>query len=179
MGTVRPKADVLLHPERLAIVRALAGRQLTARQLADELPAVATATLYRHLTALVDAGILAIAAERRVRGTTERTYALGEHAILTAEALADATPDDHFRYFATFVSGLLEEYARYVGRPGIDVERDGVGYRFHELQLSDDELADLLGEIREAIARRQDNAPGAGRTPRLLATLTLPITRND
>ena len=70
-------ADLLLHPIRLRIIQAFLGdRALTTTELRAELPDVAPATLYRQVARLVDAGVLGVVAERRVRGATERTYVL-------------------------------------------------------------------------------------------------------
>ncbi|MCW4385692.1 helix-turn-helix domain-containing protein [Salinibacterium sp. SYSU T00001] len=172
MGT-KNRADAVLHPQRMRIIRTLATTPQTSKELAEALPDIPQASLYRHLTTLLDTGILRVSAERQVRGAVERTYALGE-AIVTGEDVAAASPDDHFRYFSTFVAGLLGEFAQYVEGGDIAPERDGVGYREHVLQLSHEELLELLGEIRAAIARRADNTPSPERSPRLLATVTLP-----
>jgi len=172
-------ADVLLHPQRLAIVRELAGEQLTTKQLAARLPEIPQATLYRHLGALLDAGIVVVVAERKVRGTPERTFALGEGAVITQDQLEHATGADHFRYFATWVAGLLDEFGRYTRRERIDVIADGVGYRDHVLHLTDEELRELLAEIRAAIAARAEHAPRPDRTARLLSTVTMPVDRPE
>ena len=173
MRTKRP-ADVVLHPQRLAILRALATRPRTTKQLADALPDIAQATLYRHMTMLLDSGFVAVVGEQQVRGGISRTYALADSAVLDGADLAGATGDDHFRYFATFVAGLLGEYGTYLDRGSVDLERDGVGFREHVLHLTDSELRELLAELRASIARRADLPPSPERTPRLLATLTMP-----
>jgi len=70
-------ADLLLHPVRLRIVQAFLGdRALTTGELRAELPDVPPASLYRHIARLVDAGVLGVVSERRVRGAVERTYIL-------------------------------------------------------------------------------------------------------
>ena len=174
MRTKRP-ADVVLHPERLAILRALATRSRTTKQLADALPDIAQATLYRHMTMLLDSGFVAVVEEQQVRGAVSRTYALADAAVLDGADLAGATGDDHFRYFATFVAGLLGEYGAYLDRGSVDLERDVVGFREHVLHLTDPELRELLAELRASIARRAELPPSPERTPRLLATLTMPV----
>ena len=174
MGTKKP-AEVVLHPQRLAILRALASRPQTTKQLADALPEIAQATLYRHMSMLLDSGFVQVVDEQQVRGAITRTYALADSAVLSGADLAGATRDDHFRYFATFVAGLLGEYGTYLDRPEIDLERDGVGFREHVLQLTDSELRALLTELRASIAARAAFPPTGERTPRLLATLTMPV----
>ena len=71
-------ADLLLHPVRLRIVQAFLGDRGAHHHDAPaaELPDVPAASLYRHVARLVDAGVLAVVAERRVRGALERTYVL-------------------------------------------------------------------------------------------------------
>jgi DNA-binding transcriptional ArsR family regulator len=170
------RADAILHPQRLAILRALGSGPRTAKELARALPDVPQATLYRHLGTLAAAGLVATVEERAVRGTLERTFALSGSGIVSAEEVAGASRDDLFRYFGTFLAGLLAEYARYLEKDDVDLAADGVGFREHVLRLSDDELPEFLAELRAVIARWSDRPPEPGRTPRLLATVTLPTT---
>jgi DNA-binding transcriptional ArsR family regulator len=180
MGTKRAsRADAILHPQRMRIVRALAQGPRTAKELLAAMPDVSQASMYRHVALLHETGILAVVEERPLRGAVERTYGLAGEAIVSAAELAEATRDDHFRYFATFAAGLMGEYGAYLDREEIDVERDGVGYREHVLHLTRDELTDMLAELRAVLAARLENAPSQDRAPRLLATVTMPITRQE
>jgi DNA-binding transcriptional ArsR family regulator len=169
------RADVILHPQRMAVIRALAGRPQTAKDLLGAIPDVSQATLYRHLTLLLESGIIRVDSERRSRGAVERTYALAGDAIVSGADLAEATREDHFRYFATFASGLMGRYSDYLGRADIDLERDGIGFREHVLQLTDGELREMLVELRAVIEARAGNAPRADRVARLIATVTMPF----
>ena len=171
------RAEAMLHPQRLAILRALATRPRTAKELLGALPGLPQATLYRHVAVLFESGVLEVVDERQVRGTSERTYGLGNGAVVSAEELAGADRDDHFRYFVTFLAGLLGEYGHYLERPEIDLERDGVGYREHVLHLSDEELREMLTELRDVVRARTGNSPGPGRAPRLFATVSMPVER--
>jgi DNA-binding transcriptional ArsR family regulator len=177
MGTNPRLAEVILHPQRMAILRILARGPLTTKQIAEALAEVPQATLYRHVALLHEAEVISVTAERPVRGTTERTYALGSKLVLSAEDLANATRDDHFRYFATFVAGLLSEYGTYLDRPAIDPEADGVGYREHVLHLSRPELTEMLAELREVLQRRLSNDPNPKRFPLLFSTISIPLDR--
>lgn len=168
------RKDLILHPQRLAILLALSGAPRTTKELASSLGGIPQASLYRHVAALLAAGLIAVTAERQVRGAVERTYALVDGAILTADDLAGATPEDHFRYFGAFLSGLLDEYARYLDRPRIDLEADGVGYRQQVLNLTDGELLELLADIRALLDSAATNTPSTERHPRLFASVTMP-----
>src|SRR5687768_15745956 len=94
-------ADLLLHPIRLRVLQALAGgRRLSPGELAVELDDVPTASLYRHIKTLADAGVLAVVEERPARGTPQRVYTLVEGAgSISPTDLAQATTEDHLRYF--------------------------------------------------------------------------------
>lgn len=168
--------DLILHPVRMRIILALAGGGAgTAAELAERLVDVPPATLYRHLNVLHRGGILAIAEERRVRGATERRFVLQPGAAsLGPDDLAAATRDDHLRWFATYLAGLLDGFGRYLDRGEPDFVRDGVGYRQVILQITDAEVAELSLAVNAALAPFAMQAPGPGRSPRLLATVLMP-----
>ncbi len=174
-------ADLLLHPVRLRVVQALLGdRELTTGDLHAELPDVPVATLYRHVGVLTEAGVLEVAAERRVRGSTERTYRLVTSvASVGPEEAAGMTPEQHRRAFSTFVAALLADFDRWadagaLAPGGLDAARDGVGYRMTGLWLDDDEFAGLVADLRRVLQDRLGNEPGGERRRRLLGTVFLP-----
>ena len=78
MATTKP--DLILHPLRMRIIMTIAGKQMTAQNLAAALPDIAQATLYRHINKLAQGGVLAVIEERPVRGTMEKVYSLSQNA---------------------------------------------------------------------------------------------------
>ena len=171
------QADVILHPIRLRILLAMAGMEsATAGELASFLSDIPPATLYRHLNALHRAGILRVADERRVRGATERRFTVGAgQASIGPEDLARATPDDHVRWFAMFLAGLLDTFGRYVRRGKPDLVRDMVAYREAVIQLSDAETIEMSRALSQALMPFLTLAPSPERTPRVLATVLIPV----
>ncbi len=169
-------ADLLLHPVRLRIVQAFLGdRALTTSELSAELADISTASLYRHVGRLVDAGVLAVVAERRVRGAVERTYVLRlTAATVGLDQLATMSADDHRQAFMGFVAGLLGDFDRYVAAGDIDYLRDGVSYSMGGYWLDDAEFADLLRDLARVLQPRLTNAPTPGRKRRVLASVMLP-----
>jgi len=169
-------ADLLLHPVRLRIVEAFLGeRALTTSALAAELADVPPASLYRHVARLVDAGVLAVVAERRVRGALERTYVLRlTAAAIGLDEVAAMSADDHRQAFMAFVAGLLGDFDRYLARGDIDFLRDGVGYRMAGLWLDDAEHAGLLRELTRVLQPRLANPPRPGRKRRILGYVLMP-----
>jgi AcrR family transcriptional regulator len=169
-------ADLLLHPVRLRIVQAFLGdRALTTSALAAELADVPPASLYRHVARLVDAGVLAVAAQRRVRGAVERTYVLRTSAaLITPDQIATMSTEDMRHTFMAFVAGLLADVDRYLARGDVDPIRDGASFRLGGLWLDDAEFADLLRELMRVLQPAAANPPRPGRKRRILATVLLP-----
>jgi DNA-binding transcriptional ArsR family regulator len=152
---------------------------MTATDVKNLLGDVAQATLYRHIKQLHEGGLLEIVAERQARGGVERTYRVVTDAVsLGADDLLGADADDHFRYFATFVGTMLSDYASYLQADPIDLAADRVGFRQVPIWLSDDELDELVEELRSALQRRMDHPPGRGRRRRLISTVVMPDDRS-
>lgn len=168
-------ADLLLHPVRLRIVKAFLGdRALTVKQLAEELSDVPAGSIYRHVARLTDAGVLHVVTERRVRATTERTYALRMYAAqMQPDEIAAMSLDEHVNAFIAYVAGLLGDFDRYItsaNQPG----KDGAGYKVAAMWLTDVELNDYMRDLVEITQPRLANAPGGGRQRRMLYTVLLP-----
>jgi DNA-binding transcriptional ArsR family regulator len=165
------RVDVVLHPVRLRILEALLdGRPSTTGQLRERLPDVPPASMYRHVGALAEAGVLEVLDERRVRGATERTYQIRwDHA-----RLEDATPDDHRRAFTAFVGSIMAAFERYLATEPADPAADGVTYRQAVVWLTDEEMSGLSAELESAVVARRDNEPTSDRTRRLITLASLP-----
>jgi len=169
-------ADLLLHPVRLRIIQAFLGdRALTTAELRNELTDVPPASLYRHIARLVDAGVLSVVSERRVRGALERTYVLRlAAATINLDELERMTHEDHRQAFMAFVAGLLGAFDRYLSHDNIDLLRDGVTYRMAGLWLDDAELAELARDMTRVLQPRLANPPRPGRRRRILGTVLIP-----
>jgi DNA-binding transcriptional ArsR family regulator len=169
-------ADLLLHPVRLRIVKAFLGdRALTVKQLAAEMPDVPAGSIYRHVTRLTDAGVLHVVAERRVRATTERTYALRMYAAqMQPDEIAAMTLDEHVNAFLGYVAGLLGDFDRYIASEPEHPGEDGAGYKVAAMWLTDAELTDYLREFTAITQPRLANAPDGERKRRMLYTVLLP-----
>ena len=169
------RAEILLHPVRMRILQVVSGvGPCTARQIADVLDDIPTASLYRHLGHLVEAGVLAVTDERPVRGSVEKTYDLPSGALLSPEESQDASAEVHFRSFLGFAAGQLANLSRYLEQGVPDLAADGVTYQTFPLHLSDAEYAALLDQLRELLRRALAQSPGAGRRLRLVSLSAMP-----
>src|SRR4029434_348676 len=90
----------------------LAGKQLTTKQIAQELPEIPQASLYRHMGLLVENELLEVVDERVVNGATERTYDIPTGGIrLTPEDMRGVSREEHVRLFTVYLSTLIESLA--------------------------------------------------------------------
>lgn len=170
-------AELLLHPVRLRIVQAMLGRgELTTKSLAEKLPDVAPATLYRQVSALVDGGVLDIVSERRVRGSVERSLRVRTEATSVDPGDLDLDDVALRAGFLAYLASLASAFDAYLDGPRATLEADLVGFRQTAVVATDDEWRSALDAIRAAVvplAERPTPPPGARR--RVLATVTLPV----
>jgi DNA-binding transcriptional ArsR family regulator len=170
------RLEMMLHPTRMQILQALiGGRQLTAGQIGEELPAIPQATLYRQLGKLVDAGLIVVVDERPVRGTVERLYAIPQSdAALTANEVRSISKDEHLQYFLAFTTGLVRSFEGYIRQEHADPVDDGLRYRQARLQLTDAERAEFLDALLELVTRVAAHEPGPDRRPIVFTSILIP-----
>ncbi len=173
MNTV--KENLLLHPVRMRIILAVGARQVTAQQLADELPDIPQATLYRNINTLAAAGMLNVVKERRVHNTFEKTYALPDQSLmLTAEDMNNARPEDYIRLVTQYLGLLLGYFARYIQKGDVDIARDDVLFQMATAYLSTGEIQELGQAVRAALLPYVKNEPSPERQRYVLGLISLP-----
>lgn len=165
-------SDVVLHPVRLRILQEVAQREVTTSQLRDALPDITPATLYRHVKALLDADVLTVVSERKVRGAVERTLAAGpRQALVSGDEVATITPEQLRQAFLAFVGHLTGEVDRYLAGP-VEPATDGFGFTMTPLYLDETDLPALQAELNAVLERYRADTAGKRRT--LLGTVLVP-----
>jgi DNA-binding transcriptional ArsR family regulator len=172
------KADLLLHPIRLQIITAISNQQMTARELGDAIPDVPQTTLYRHINALVDGGVLKIVGETQIRGTVERTYAVAALPSLKPEDLQGMTKQDYQQAFIVYLSTLMSAAQRYLDSKSeqetFNPLADGLDLSLGTLHLSDAEFQAMNKRILDVIMSVSGNQPSPKRKRRLFTYLFIP-----
>lgn len=164
-----------MHPVRARIIEAFLGnRKLTTADLRAELPDIPPASLYRHLTRLIDAGVLEVVAERKVRGTVERTYVKPSRQSVSRDELAQMSREDLRRAFLGYVAALLADIDRYLERDDTDLRRGGATFRIAAMWLTDDELNELAAGFGRLLQPYRDRPATPDRTRRIIRTVVLP-----
>ena len=169
--------DLLLHPVRLRIVHAMSGGRIrTTSDLCTRLPDVSKATVYRQVALLAEGGLLEVVGEHRVHGAVERHYRLHQaRAVIDPVAAASMSLDEHRRGFTAAMAGLVAEFNAYLGREHADPTADLVGYRQIPLWLSQDELAELITQVRSIVVSKMNHQPAPNRSLYLLSPILFPI----
>ena len=168
-------ATLLLHQDRLRIVEAFLGdRELTTADLRSELPDIPPASLYRHLSRLIDAGVLDVVAERKVRGTVERTYAKHRRLNVSGDDLATLTRDELRQTYFGYVATLLADIDRYLERDDSALRRGGATFRVAALWLTDEELNELAVEYAKLLDPYLHRRATPERARRIVRTIVLP-----
>jgi DNA-binding transcriptional ArsR family regulator len=158
----------------------VSGRQVTAKELAETMPDIPRTTLYRHIRALTEGGLLVVVEENQIRGTVERVYALNRARVdLTSEDLSQMTKVDFEHAFTMFVSSLLGDFSRYLDdqdEENIDLVSDGLKFGKVQLQLSEEEFEALFAQLNQAIEYEVENEPSPDRKRRIFSFAFIPTS---
>ncbi|MCX6380618.1 MAG: helix-turn-helix domain-containing protein [Armatimonadetes bacterium] len=169
--------ETILHPVRLQILWVVSGREVTPQEIAQALPSVAQASLYRHLARLVEVGVLKVVRENRVRGAVEKVYAVvEENARISREEFMKATKEDHYRYFQAFLSSLLPSYQAYLQNEQTEKIGQTVSYSATYLYLTNEDKESLSAKFRDAVTAMDVYTPGEGKRRFMLSTILFPET---
>lgn len=170
----------ILHPVRLRIVLALQGGKLTTQEIRTRMPDVPQATLYRHISHLLQAGVVEVVERTQVFGTQERTLALVEGQTLARpEEFAASTPEELTQYFSIFLGALLEIFDQYVHTSSRDFGRDSVTFVTERVNLTPEEAQEVRMEMHRKMEEWAKRPDTEGRQQRTLAFCSIPHATNS
>ena len=172
-----PVTDLLLHPVRWSIVQRTMGREVTMSQLRAELPEVSTTSLYRQVTTLLDAGVLQVVREERVRGAVERTLALKPTEDLRAAGAEEAavmSPAQHRVGLSLLLAQTSRDLERSIERGDLAERTDELSYGQTALYVSPEELPELQAALDRTLAPYLQPDEGAGRRRIMLSVIAIP-----
>lgn len=170
------KIELVIHPVRFQILRAIGTDTVTTQEIADRLPDTPKSSIYRHLKLLLEHNLIVVDETRLVNGIQEKTYRLDQPARLGPEDMKDLSVDDHIRFFTTYALTLVQDYAEYVTKNApIDMLADRTGYTEVAFYASTAELDTFQQELNTAVMKLLNNKPGNGRAYRKLAVVSQPL----
>lgn len=170
------KIELVIHPVRFQIMRAIGTEVLTTQEIADRLPDTPKSSIYRHLKLLLEHNLIVLADTRLVNGIQEKTYRLDQPARLGPDEVKDLSVDEHIRFFTTFVLTLVQDYSDYVHkRAPIDMLADRTGYTEVDFYATTAELDEFSLALNTALMKLMGNEAGNGRSRRKLAIVSQPL----
>ncbi len=162
--------ESLLHPARLRIAQALAGRTMTVDELDAAVSEVPKSSIYRHLRRLTADGAVEVVAERPSRGGVKRSYRLVEgSARLSMEDATDISMADLSRYFTALIGSLLGDWDRYQ-QGATDPVSDRVTFAQVPIHLDADRFPEFMTRLRAVV---EDFRTGPA-TRRMVTLIVLP-----
>ena len=158
------QAKLLADPFKLKLIERFAGAPATTKQVADKMGEKAP-RLYRHVDALVDAGLLELVEEKPKRGTIERYYkTVAERFEVDPELFSPASGhgDDAMDMVRTLFRDTESDLVRLFGELG-DVEAEGddvpMVMKF-AIRGSEEEIAGLRCKFDEWVKECENLAEG-------------------
>lgn len=142
--------EILSNPTRMRITQYMGVHDVaTTKEIAAYLSDVPRRTLYRQINLLVEAGVLKVKEERKVRGGLERVLACNQSEYLSKLKLSDCT----YQFF----TNLYNQFARYEEKHGENTqeefEKDLLCYFTSTFVLDDEETNALLDEFEASIKK--------------------------
>ena len=177
-ATPKDIADIALNPIRIRIIQTLAmNDELTAAQIGEAMSDVSRTTLYRHINILIDADLVTVVSEKKIRGSIERTLALNVKELQEQMSTTDPTQEIFKFLMATYV-----KFQKYFAHADNDPRKDMIFVNNTVMMMSDEEFDQFLTDFRELSQKyyfEGDTPSEVQRKPRDLTTISAPPTVFD
>jgi DNA-binding transcriptional ArsR family regulator len=165
---------IMLNPTRMRIVQAFASRNtMTANEVCEAIHDVPRTTLYRHINILIEASILTIVEEKRIRGSVERTLALNMDEIKIPN-----DPENIPQQAFGFLMGIYSKFAKYFVKDGFVSGNNKVFFNNTVMMMTDGEFDEFLSNLQRLLVRYHYEAAD-GRKPRDISVISAPPTEDD
>ena len=164
----------LTNPTRVRIFFEIHGKErLTTKNLLDTFPEIAQPTMYRHLKAMLDDGMLKVVDERKVRGAVEKTYAINlDFGADIERIITENDGEGYLQLFTQYIMGIVAEFTEYSKSENINIVEDLSGFSVAPMYVTNEELVEALTKISEIIMPLLQNKPTEGRKLRNFYTIT-------
>lgn len=163
--------EVLLrNPIAYRILQHVAAHRIsTTFEIADAMPDISRATVYRYCKRMTNSEILTIVSEEKVRGQTLRTYALRQVTIA-----GDEKTNDYMAATLLFLRQAYTQYDAYFSKPGVDTKRDKLFMVSPDLVLDDQTYNELCDRLKALVLEYSEIKPTPGSRIRNLYLMSAP-----
>lgn len=145
------KVDVIINPIRIRIIQHAAHNgPLTVAHLAQALPDISKATLYRHVRVLVENEILQVVGQEKIRGTFEQRYSLNTQKF-------NPTGQESSAELQTLVYSMLaklaHDFGQYFDSDTATPTEDRLFLATNTLHLDDHQFEQFIDEMFAVVAK--------------------------
>lgn len=166
--------DIMLNPARMRIIQAFDSyNSTTANEICEIISDIPRTTLYRHINILIEADVITVTDERKVRGSVERTLSLNIDELSKQSAM-DNIPQQAFRFF-------MVTYAKFKNYFSMDNSVPGTNTIFFNstvMMMDDLEFDQFLSELQALFVKYRFDARD-GRVPRDISIISSPPTLTE
>ncbi len=165
----------ILNPIRIRIIEEIALQgSATTKSISEVMSDVPQATLYRHISNLVENKVVVVVEERRVRGVIEKVYGINNEPDSPMNFDSkNLSKKDLARMFSQFIIGLLAEFDRNLDNVNsVEETKNKIGFTSSSIYLTDEELVELSKEFGNAIMKRAKNQASPERQLRKISIIT-------
>lgn len=123
--------------------------EMTISRITTEIPDIPRATIYRKVTALLNAGAIKVKDTNKIRGQTENVYAIGNIFVKSKNT------NEAFASLTFSIMSILEQYRGYFSTENADAEKDKLFVMNYCLPLNDEDFSEMLGEMLQTVDKYQ------------------------
>lgn len=164
------KRKIVFNSIRMRIIQFLIiNQEGTTSDISRALNEVPRTTLYRHMAALEEAGILKVVAQRRVRGTIEKTYSINPEAVKGDDDIENAKNNAF-----TYLMGVYGDFYKYFSDEDNNDYDGRIFIRSNEIYMSDKEFDNFIKDINNVFEKYENSGPGRGKRLRKITTISAP-----
>ena len=165
----RDISSIMLNPIRMRIVQTTAlHNTITSGELSEILSDVPMTTLYRHIGILIDADILNIVSEKRIRGSLERTLSINQAELEKQNTLENASQ----KVLQSFLT-IYAKFEKHFSNQNRTRETNKIFFNNTVLMMTDQEFDEFLAELQMLLVKFHSENP-AGRKPRNISIISAP-----
>lgn len=161
---------LLNNPVAYRILQYVAAhRSATTLEIADAMPDISRATVYRYCKRMAENEILDVISEDKIRGQICRTYVLRKVTIA-----GDETTNDYMATTLLFLQMVHKKYDAYFSKTTIDTKRDKLFMVSPDLVLDDQTYAELCDRLKTLVLEYSDIKPNPNSRIRNLYLMSAP-----
>lgn len=176
-NSMKERVDIMTDFEKLLanpvayriLQHVVANRSATTLEIADAMPDISRATVYRYCKRMADNEILDVISEDKIRGQTCRTYVLRKVTIA-----GDETTNNYMAATLLFLRMVHKKYDTYFSMPGIDTKRDKLFMISPDLVLDDQTYAELCDRLKTLVLEYAELKPNQDSRIRNLFLMSAP-----